>query len=94
MRYSLSNPSAYIDSNISGFVNILECCRKKGVKHLVYASSSSVYGLNDKIPFAETDPVEQPASLYAATKRSNELLAHVYSHLYQLPVTGLRFFTV
>ncbi len=94
VRYSLSNPSAYIDSNISGFVNVLECCRKTGVKHLVYASSSSVYGLNDKVPFAETDPVDQPASLYAATKRSNELLAHVYSHLYQLPVTGLRFFTV
>lgn len=94
VRYSLSNPSAYIDSNISGFVNILESCRKTGVEHLVYASSSSVYGLNDKVPFAETDPVEQPASLYAATKRSNELLAHVYSHLYQLPVTGLRFFTV
>jgi len=94
VRYSLSNPMAYVDSNVTGFVNVLENCRKHDIQHLVYASSSSVYGLNDKVPFAETDPVEQPASLYAATKRSNELLAHVYGHLYGLPVTGLRFFTV
>jgi len=94
VRYSLSNPQAYIDSNISGFVNVLENCRVHKIEHLVYASSSSVYGLNNKVPFAETDPIEQPASLYAATKRSNELLAHTYSHLYKLPVTGLRFFTV
>ena len=94
VRYSLTNPQAYVSSNVTGFVNVLECCKEHGIKHLVYASSSSVYGLNDKIPFTETDPVEQPASLYAATKRSNELLAHVYSHLYKLPTTGLRFFTV
>ncbi|MTB53158.1 NAD-dependent epimerase/dehydratase family protein [Lewinella sp. W8] len=94
VRYSLSNPQAYVASNVTGFVNVLENSRKHGVKHLVYASSSSVYGLNDKVPFAETDAVEQPASLYAATKRSNELLAHVYAHLYGLPTTGLRFFTV
>ncbi|MEM9261070.1 MAG: NAD-dependent epimerase/dehydratase family protein, partial [Bacteroidota bacterium] len=94
VRYSLSNPQAYVDSNVTGFVNVLENCRKHEVKHLVFASSSSVYGLNDKVPFAESDAVLQPASLYAATKRSNELLAHVYSHLYGLPTTGLRFFTV
>lgn len=94
VRYSITHPQAYVDSNVTGFVNILECCRQHQVKHLVYASSSSVYGLNEKVPFKETDPVEQPASLYAATKRSNELLAHVYSHLYGLPTTGLRFFTV
>jgi len=94
VRYSLTDPQAYVASNVTGFVNIIENCQQHGVKHLVYASSSSVYGLNEKVPFAETDPVEQPASLYAATKRSNELLAHVYSHLYQLPTTGLRFFTV
>lgn len=94
VRYSLTNPQAYIESNVTGFVNVLESCRIAGVKHLVYASSSSVYGLNDKVPFAETDPVQQPASLYAATKRSNELMAHTYSHLYGLPTTGLRFFTV
>lgn len=94
VRYSLTNPLAYIESNVTGFVNILENCRNRGVEHLVYASSSSVYGLNDKVPFAETDPVEQPASLYAATKRSNELMAHTYGHLYGLPTTGLRFFTV
>ncbi len=94
VRYSLTNPLAYVDSNVTGFVNILENCRQHQVEHLVYASSSSVYGLNDKVPFAESDPVEQPASLYAATKRSNELLAHTYSHLYGLPTTGLRFFTV
>ena len=94
VRYSLSRPQAYVSTNISGFVNVLENCRRHGIKHLVYASSSSVYGLNDKVPFAEPDPVDQPASLYAATKRSNELLAHVYAHLYNLPCTGLRFFTV
>jgi UDP-glucuronate 4-epimerase len=94
VRYSLTNPQAYVASNVTGFVNVLENARKHGVKHLIYASSSSVYGLNDKVPFAETDAVEQPASLYAATKRSNELLAHVYGHLYGLPTTGLRFFTV
>lgn len=94
VRYSLTNPQVYIESNVTGFVNILENCRTHGVEHLVYASSSSVYGLNEKVPFAETDPVEQPASLYAATKRSNELMAHTYSHLYGLPTTGLRFFTV
>lgn len=94
VRYSLTNPQAYVDSNLTGFVNILENCRLNGIEHLVYASSSSVYGLNDKVPFSESDAVEQPASLYAATKRSNELLAHVYGHLYGLPATGLRFFTV
>jgi len=94
VRYSLTNPLAYVDSNVTGFVNVLENCRSHGIKHLVFASSSSVYGLNDKVPFAESDAVLQPASLYAATKRSNELLAHVYSHLYALPTTGLRFFTV
>lgn len=94
VRYSLSNPQAYVSSNIVGFVNLLENCRKHEISHFVYASSSSVYGLNDKVPFNETDAVEQPASLYAATKRSNELMAHVYGHLYGLPTTGLRFFTV
>ena len=94
VRYSLQNPQAYVSSNVSGFVNVLEGCRQHGIKHFVYASSSSVYGLNDKVPFSERDAVEQPASLYAATKRSNELLGHVYSHLYNLPITGLRFFTV
>jgi UDP-glucuronate 4-epimerase len=94
VRYSLSHPQAYVNSNVSGFVNILESSKKHKVKHLVYASSSSVYGLNSKVPFSETDPVEQPVSLYAATKRSNELKAHVYAHLYGLPCTGLRFFTV
>jgi UDP-glucuronate 4-epimerase len=94
VRYSLENPYAYIDSNISGFLNILEACRENRVRHLVYASSSSVYGLNEKAPFAVSDKTDQPASLYAATKKSNELMAQVYSHLYKLPVTGLRFFTV
>ncbi len=94
VRYSLINPQAYVDSNVTGFVNLLENCRLHEIKHLVYASSSSVYGLNDKVPFAEADPVERPASLYAATKRTNELLAHTYSHLSGLPTTGLRFFTV
>lgn len=94
VRYSLTNPFAYIDSNIVGFINILEACRHHAVKHLVYASSSSVYGLNEKIPFSEKDNVDHPISLYAATKKSNELMAHTYSYLYGLPTTGLRFFTV
>ncbi len=94
VRYSLENPEAYIDSNIVGFLNILECCRHHNIKHLVYASSSSVYGLNKKIPFETTDNVDHPISLYAATKKSNELMAHTYSHLYGFPTTGLRFFTV
>lgn len=94
VRYSIINPDAYIESNIIGFYNILEACRHYPVKHLVYASSSSVYGGNKKIPFAETDMVDNPVSLYAATKKSNELLAHAYSKLYNIPSTGLRFFTV
>jgi UDP-glucuronate 4-epimerase len=94
VRYSLENPEAYVDSNIVGFLNILECCRHYAIKHLVYASSSSVYGLNKKIPFETTDNVDHPISLYAATKKSNELMAHTYSHLYKFPTTGLRFFTV
>src|SRR5690606_28668026 len=94
VRYSMENPHAYVQANLVGFVNILECCRHHQIKHLVYASSSSVYGTNAKIPFSEDDRVDHPVSLYAATKRSNELLAHTYSHLYQLPTTALRFFTV
>ena len=94
VRYSIKNPSAYLNSNIIGFGNILECCRKFNIRHLIYASSSSVYGGNKKIPFSENDGVNHPVSLYAATKRSNELMAHTYSHLYNLPTTGLRFFTV
>lgn len=94
VRYSLINPKAYIDSNIVGFVNILEACRHHGVKHLAYASSSSVYGLNEKMPFSTTHNVDHPVSLYAASKKSNELMAHTYSHLFHLPTTGLRFFTV
>ncbi|MFM2065831.1 MAG: hypothetical protein RLZZ584_740, partial [Pseudomonadota bacterium] len=94
VRYSLRNPHAYADSNLTGFVNVLEGCRHLGVSHLAYASSSSVYGGNTKMPFAETDPVDHPVSLYAATKKANELMAHTYSHLYGLPTTGLRFFTV
>ncbi|MCK6391672.1 MAG: NAD-dependent epimerase [Azonexus sp.] len=94
VRYSLQNPRAYADSNLLGFVNILEGCRHNGVRHLVYASSSSVYGGNRKMPFSEHDSVDHPVSLYAATKKANELMAHSYSHLYQLPTTGLRFFTV
>lgn len=94
VRYSLENPETYVDSNIVGFLNILECCRKFKVKHLVYASSSSVYGNNKKIPFETTDPVDHPVSLYAASKKCNELMAHTYSHLYGLRTTGLRFFTV
>tara|TARA_X000000950_G_scaffold106258_1_gene133829 strand:- start:27650 stop:28678 length:1029 start_codon:yes stop_codon:yes gene_type:complete len=94
VRYSLENPKAYIDSNISGFLNILECCRNHNIKHLVYASSSSVYGENKKVPFETTDDVDHPISLYAATKKSNELMAHSYGHLYGFKTTGLRFFTV
>src|SRR5690625_1174302 len=94
VRYSLENPDVYIDSNIIGFFNILEACRHYPVNHLIYASSSSVYGANKKVPFEETDFVDQPVSLYAATKKSNELMAHTYSHLYDIPATGLRFFTV
>ena len=94
VRYSIENPSSYIDSNIVGFANILEGCRHKKVTHLVYASSSSVYGSNTKLPFSEKDNVDHPISLYAASKKSNELMAHAYSHLYKLPTTGLRFFTV
>jgi UDP-glucuronate 4-epimerase len=94
VRYSIENPHAYVASNLVGFVNVLEACRHGGIKHLVYASSSSVYGANKKMPFAVHDSVDHPVSLYAATKKSNELMAHVYSHLYGLPTTGLRFFTV
>lgn len=94
VRYSLENPHAYVDSNLVGFVNILEGCRHHGVKHLVYASSSSVYGANTKMPFSVHHNVDHPVSLYAATKKTNELMAHTYSHLYGLPATGLRFFTV
>lgn len=94
VRYSLINPKAYIDSNIVGFANLLECCRHHSVKHFVYASSSSVYGLNTKMPFSVHHNVDHPVSLYAASKKSNELMAHTYSYLYKLPTTGLRFFTV
>ncbi len=94
VRYSIENPDAYISSNILGFSNILECCRNFGVKHLIYASSSSVYGGNTNTPFKEQTSVDHPVSLYAATKKSNELMAHSYSHLYDIPSTGLRFFTV
>ena len=94
VRYSITNPYAYLDSNLVGFMNILECCRHNSVKYLVYASSSSVYGLNSKVPFSEDDKVDSPVSLYAASKKANELMAHAYSKLYALPTTGLRFFTV
>jgi UDP-glucuronate 4-epimerase len=94
VRYSIENPDVYIQSNIIGFYNIIELCRHYPVKHFVYASSSSVYGSNQKVPFEETDFVDHPVSLYAATKKSNELMAHTYSHLYNIPSTGLRFFTV
>jgi UDP-glucuronate 4-epimerase len=94
VRYSLTNPEAYVDSNLVGFVNILEACRHHGVKHLTYASSSSVYGANTVMPFSVHHNVDHPVSLYAATKKANELMAHTYSHLYKLPTTGLRFFTV
>jgi len=94
VRYSLENPWAYTQSNIGGFLNILEGCRQQGIPHLVFASSSSVYGANSKLPFSVHDPVDHPISLYAATKRANELMAHAYSHLYRIPSTGVRFFTV
>jgi UDP-glucuronate 4-epimerase len=94
VRYSIENPMAYADSNLIGHLTILEGCRHNNVKHLIYASSSSVYGLNNKVPFATSDTVDHPVSLYAATKKSNELMAHSYSHLYNIPTTGLRFFTV
>jgi UDP-glucuronate 4-epimerase len=94
VRYSIQNPHAYVDANLAGFVNILEGCRHAGVSHLVYASTSSVYGANTLMPFSEHHPVDHPLSLYAATKKANELMAHTYSHLFRLPTTGLRFFTV
>lgn len=94
VRYSLENPHAYADANLMGFLNILEGCRHTKVEHLVYASSSSVYGLNRKMPFSTDDSVDHPVSLYAATKKANELMAHTYAHLYGIPTTGLRFFTV
>lgn len=94
VRYSLTNPDAYINSNIVGFTNILECCRHHNIEHLAYASSSSVYGLNESMPFSTSDNVDHPISLYAASKKSNELMAHTYSHLFNVPTTGLRFFTV
>jgi UDP-glucuronate 4-epimerase len=94
VRYSLKNPQSYIISNVVGFMNILECCMHNNVKHLVFASSSSIYGLNDKLPFSVSDNVDHPVSLYAASKKTNELMAHTYAHLYDLPCTGLRFFTV
>ena len=94
VRYSLTNPKAYVDTNIVGFLNILECCRKFHIKNLVYASSSSVYGLNEEMPFSANHNVNHPVSIYAASKKSNELMAHVYSHLFNIPTTGLRFFTV
>jgi len=94
VRYSLQNPHAYVDSNVVGFVNILEGCRHGGVEHFVYASSSSIYGGNERLPFSEHDNVDHPVSIYAATKKSNELMAHTYSHLFNVPTTGLRFFTV
>lgn len=94
VRYSLSNPDAYIDSNIKGFLNVLECCRYNRIRHLLYASSSSVYGLNKEMPFSTVQAADQPVSLYAASKKSNELMAHAYSHLFRIPATALRFFTV
>ncbi|RSD25098.1 NAD-dependent epimerase [Mesobacillus subterraneus] len=94
VRYSILNPHAYVQSNITGFLNILEACRDFGVKHLIYASSSSVYGANGKIPFSASDPIDHPISMYAASKKANELMAHTYSHLFNIPTTGLRFFTV
>ena len=94
VRYSLENPAAYVQANLVGFANLLECCRRHPPRHLVFASSSSVYGANSKLPWSETDDVDQPVSVYAATKKSNELMAHVYSRLYGIPTTGLRYFTV
>mgnify|MGYP000562846344 CR=1 FL=1 len=94
VRYSLENPRAYTHSNIDGFLSILEGCRWSNVKHLIYASTSSVYGLNSNYPFSESSPTEHPISLYAASKKANEMMAHAFSHIYSLPTTGLRFFTV
>ena len=94
VRYSIENPAAYVDSNLTGFGNVLEGCRQTGVRHLVYASSSSVYGTNANVPFSESDNVDHPVSFYAATKKANEAMAHAYAHLYRIPMTGLRFFTV
>jgi UDP-glucuronate 4-epimerase len=94
VRYSIDNPAAYVQANLVGFGYLLECCRKHKIKHLVFASSSSVYGANTKLPFSEDDPVDHPVSLYAASKKANELMAHTYAHLYDVPCTGLRFFTV
>lgn len=94
VRYSIENPMAYVDTNVRGFANVLECCRRHSVGHLVFASSSSVYGGNEKVPYAESDPVDHPVSLYAATKKADELMAHAYAKLYGIPCTGLRFFTV
>jgi UDP-glucuronate 4-epimerase len=94
VRYSLQNPYAYVDANLAGFINVLEGCRHNGCRHLVFASSSSVYGANTKLPFSVRDNVDHPISLYAASKKANELMAHAYSHLYRIPATGLRFFTV
>jgi UDP-glucuronate 4-epimerase len=94
VRYSIENPLAYVSSNLVGFVNLIDLCRKSGIRHFVYASTSSVYGSNEKLPFSEGDAVDHPLTIYAATKRSNELIAHSYSHLFNLPTTGLRFFTV
>ncbi len=94
VRYSIENPFAYAESNVMGFLNVLECCRHYPVSHLLYASSSSVYGMNNHIPYAESDPTDSPVSLYAATKKSNELMAYAYSHLYGITATGMRFFTV
>jgi len=94
VRYSIEHPDDYTDANLLGFANLLQCCRRHQVQHLVYASSSSVYGSNAKMPFAESDAVDHPISYYAATKKANELMAHTYAHLYSIPVTGLRFFTV
>ncbi len=94
VRYSIENPYAYVESNLVGFLNLLECCRNHPVKHLIYASSSSVYGMSDHIPYAESDRTDSPVSLYAATKKSNELMAYCYSQLYGVPATGVRFFTV
>jgi UDP-glucuronate 4-epimerase len=94
VRYSIDHPDVYAQSNLVGFLNVLEACRARRPAHLIYASSSSVYGLNDRLPYTTTDPVDQPVSFYAATKRANELMAHAYAHLYGIPITGLRFFTV
>lgn len=94
VRYSITHPHSYIESNITGFLNVLEACRNYSVKHLIYASSSSVYGANEKVPFSVSDPIDHPVSMYAASKKANELMAHTYSHLYNIPTTGLRFFTV